>query len=98
MKNHLTIFKVIWMFNALVTAAAALMYGWMFVGGGSGPHNDAQWKWAFAFAAIALWGSKNLMAQNRKRFAWLLLASLAIPCILLVVFIIVLLTGDLHWQ
>lgn len=98
MKNHLVIFRIFWIFNAIVTAAAAILYGWMFVGGGSGPHNDAQWKWAFAFAAIALWGSKNLMAQNRKGFAWLLLATLTIPCLLLFIFIMVVANSDLHWQ
>lgn len=69
MKSLLVIFRMVWVFNAIITAAAALGYAWMFVAGGSGPHNDDQWKWAFAFAAMALWGSNKLMKENRRSFA-----------------------------
>ncbi len=94
----ISVFRIVWFFNAILTAAAALVYAWMFVGGGSGPHNDAQWKWAFAFAAIALWGSKKLMQQNRYVFAWVLLLALTLPAIALVVFLVVLFSGPVHWQ
>jgi hypothetical protein len=94
----MTMFRIVWMFNATITAVALLIYAWMFVSGGSGPHNDAQWKWAFAFAAIALWGSKKLIKDNRKTFAWVLLSALTLPAIALFVFIIMLLTTPLHWQ
>lgn len=92
------IFSIIWMLNAIITAVVALINAWMFVGGGSGPHNDMQGNWVFSPAAIALWGSKKLMTQNRKRFAWLLLSTLTIPCLLLFIFIMVVAKSDLHWQ
>lgn len=86
------------MFSMIVAGVIALVYFWIVMGGGSGPQNAVQWKWALAWSALSLWGSKKLMEQNRKGFAWLLLVSVALPGVLLVVFLIVLANSNLHWQ
>jgi hypothetical protein len=98
MNKYPLIFRIIWTFNALIAALSVLFYFFVVVGSGSSPYNAPQWLWAFAWAALVLWGSKKLMLQNRNGFAWLLLASLALPCILLLIFIIVLANSNLHWQ
>lgn len=98
MKNYPLIFRTTWAFSALTATLSALFYWGLLMGDGNSPQSADQWKWAFAWSAMVLWGSRKLMDQNRNAFAWLLLASLALPCILLLIFIIVLANSNLHWQ
>jgi ABC-type branched-subunit amino acid transport system permease subunit len=91
-------FWIIWTFDLL----GALVAGWFFcigiMDGSVGADNIGLWLLIMAGLVAVLYGSVSLYRRCKIKPAYLLLAVLALPCLLMLFFIIMLVFSDVHWQ
>lgn len=91
-------FWITWTFDLL----GALVVTWFFyigiLDGSVNGDNIGLWLLIMAALVLVLYGSVALYRRHKTKLAWLLLAVLAVPCVLMLIFILILVFGDVHWQ
>jgi hypothetical protein len=91
-------FWTLWVIDAL--AAVVLLY-FFFTGlmdGSVSSYNSLEWFLILAAVGSVLGGSIFFIRKGKKVIAYLLIWLLAIPALLMGIFMLFLVFGDIHWQ
>jgi hypothetical protein len=91
-------FWTIWVIDALAALVLLFFFFMGLMDGSVSSFNGIEWLIILISVAGILFGSIHFIRKGKKALAWLLLILLAIPALLICVFILILFFGDIHWQ
>jgi len=92
------LFWTIWVIDALAAVVLLFFFFLGLVDGSVSYYNSKEWFLILAAVGGILSGSIYFIRQEKKRIAYLLITLLAIPAIMMGIFLLILVIADPHWQ
>jgi hypothetical protein len=93
--------RLFWTFWVIDFIAALVILYFFVIGimdGSVSSFNAGEWALILFIVAGVLTGSFYFIKKGKKAVAYVLLSLLAIPAFFMVIFMLIMLFGDVHWQ
>jgi len=91
-------FWTVWVIDALASLVLLFFFFMGLMDGSVSSYNGLEWILILAAVGAVLAGSIYFFRNGKKSIAYLLVCLLAVPALLLGIFLLFLVFADIHWQ